>query len=76
VRIHKPGNVIVRCGAGHLYSTIWLPLGSLKAVRLGPRRFQRCPVGHHWSWVRRIDPSTLTDDERRTAEATKDLRTP
>jgi hypothetical protein len=38
----------VRCSAGHLFTTIWVPLGSLKAVRLGGTRYQYCPVGHHW----------------------------
>jgi len=35
----------VRCSAGHLFTTIWIPLASLKSVRLGDRRYQRCPAG-------------------------------
>lgn len=27
---------IVRCRQGHLLETIWVPLASIKAVRLGP----------------------------------------
>lgn len=40
----------VRCSAGHVFTTIWMPLGSLKAVRLGWKRWQYCPVGRHWQW--------------------------
>ena len=70
------GNVVVRCRSGHLFSTIWVPAGSVKALRLGPYRFQRCPVGRHWSFVTPVDESTLTDDERDAARATKDIRIP
>jgi hypothetical protein len=67
----------VRCSKGHLYTTIWIPLGSLKAVRLGfRRRFQRCPVGHHWAMTERLDPETLSEQEREQAAATHDLRIP
>ena len=45
------GNVTVRCRQGHLFTTIWIPGASLKALRLGWWRFQRCPVGGHWSVV-------------------------
>ena len=44
-------NTIVRCRQGHLFTTTWIPGASLKAIRLGWARFQRCPVGHHWSLV-------------------------
>jgi hypothetical protein len=67
---------IVRCGQGHLFETIWVPLASFKAVRLGSRRLQRCPVGHHWSRVERVDPSTLTPEELAEARAHHDLRIP
>lgn len=49
-------NTPVRCADGHLFSTIWIPAASFKAVRLGDVRRQRCPVGHHWSEVTRLDP--------------------
>ncbi len=29
------GNAVVRCRQGHLFTTIWIPGASLKAVRLG-----------------------------------------
>ena len=45
------GDVVVRCTEGHLFTTIWVPGVSLKAVRLGWFRFQRCPVGEHWAFV-------------------------
>jgi len=47
----------VRCRRGHLFTTIWIPWVSVKAVRLGPRRFQHCPVGHHWTTVARLEPT-------------------
>jgi len=72
----RAGNVIVRCRRGHLFTTIWVPLASFKAVRLGPFRFQYCPVGKHWSLVSRVDESTLTEEERRAASGTKDVRIP
>lgn len=70
------GRVIVRCSQGHLFSTIWIPGASLKAVRLGGARFQRCPVGRHWSLVRPVRPETLTPEERAQAQATRDTRIP
>ena len=66
----------VRCVAGHLFTTIWVPLGSLKAVRLGGKRYQRCPVGHHWAMVTRLDSATATSGELASAAAVHDLRIP
>lgn len=60
-----PGRTPVRCARGHLFATVWVEGGSLKAVRLGPTtRFQRCPVGRHWSIVHPVKPVDLTDEER------------
>jgi hypothetical protein len=70
------GNVIVRCRRGHLFTTMWLPGVSLKSIRLGWWRVQRCPVGRHWSIVTPVRESDLTEDERRTANEHKDLRLP
>jgi hypothetical protein len=64
----------VRCSSGHLYTTIWVPFGSLKAVRLGRSRLQYCPVGHHWARVRRLD--ALSRAEREQAAAVHDVRLP
>ena len=66
---------IVRCKSGHLFTTIWVPFASLKAVRLGNRRYQFCPIGRHWSVVEKVDASTLSDDERRGATR-HDIRLP
>lgn len=63
---------VVRCSGGHLFTTKWMPLVSFKAIRLGRARFQRCPVGSHWALVRKVDPATLTDSERRDATAVHD----
>jgi hypothetical protein len=70
------GNVIVRCRRGHLFTTIWIPGGSLKSLRLGWWRFQRCPVGHHWSVVTPVKAVELTEQERRSAGETRDIRLP
>jgi len=70
------GNVAVRCRSGHLFTTIWIPGASLKAVRLGWARFQRCPVGGHWTIVTPVKDSDLTDEERQTAQENKDIRIP
>jgi hypothetical protein len=51
---------IVRCSAGHLYRSMWVPLISFKAVRLFGRRYQHCPVGRHWSMTDPVDVATLT----------------
>jgi len=58
---------IVRCSRGALFETVWLPIVSLKAIRLGPLRIQRCPVHDRAELVRRVDPATLTREERAAA---------
>ena len=70
------GNVVVRCRKGHLFSTIWFPGVSFKSLKLGFWRFQHCPVGHHWSIVTPVNELDLTEDEKRTAAETKDIRIP
>src|ERR1700685_2907955 len=57
-------NAIVRCRQGHLFTTIWIPGGSLKAIRLGLWRIQWCPVGRHVDLVRLVKESDLTLSER------------
>ena len=69
-------NVVVRCRAGHLFTTIWLPGASLKAIRLGWWRLQRCPVGKHWSWVTPVKGSDLTAKQKRIAAKHKDILIP
>ena len=70
------GNVVVRCRQGHLFTTIWVPGASLKSIRLGWARLQRCPVGKHWSLVTPVKDADLTDDQRRAAAAHRDIRIP
>ncbi len=70
------GNLVVRCQQGHVFTTIWIPGVSLKAIRLGWWRFQRCPVGNHWSLVRPVREADLSEDERRMAHEARDLRIP
>jgi hypothetical protein len=70
------GECVVRCVQGHLFTTIWLPGGSIKAIRLGWFRIQWCPVGEHWTVVVPVKDSDLTDRERRFAEQHRDVRVP
>ena len=69
-------NVIVRCREGHLFTTIWIPGISLKAIRLGPIRYQYCPIGNHWSFVEFVNVAELTDEQRRRAARYRDSRIP
>lgn len=76
-RAHKlGGNVVVRCHAGHLFTTIWIPVLSLKSLRFGGWRFQYCPVGRHWSLVTPVNEAELTDKEKRGARERRDIRIP
>jgi hypothetical protein len=67
---------VVRCLSGHLFTTLWIPGGSLKAVRLGWWRWQRCPVGKHWSLVTPVRVAQLSDEERQLAAQTRDAPIP
>jgi hypothetical protein len=69
-------NAIVRCRQGHLFTTIWIPGASIKSIRLGWWRFQRCPVGAHWTLVKPVKESELSELELRRARETKDVRVP
>ncbi len=66
----------VRCRDGHLFTTIWVPFGSLKALRLGRKRFQYCPVGHHWTMVTRLDEASARRKDLAKARSVRDLRLP
>ena len=77
VRAHRlAGDVVVRCRAGHLFTTIWIPGASLKALRLGWWRVEYCPVGHHWSVVTPVDEEKLSKRERRQARRHHDVPIP
>lgn len=69
-------NTVVRCRQGHLFTTIWIPGASLKAIRLGWRRFQRCPVGKHWTLVAPVADAALSEQDREAAAAHRDVRIP
>jgi hypothetical protein len=69
-------DVLVRCRRGHLFSTIWLPGVSVKALRLVWWRVQRCPVGRHWTIVTPARDAELSAEERRLAHERKDIRLP
>src|SRR6476646_8614846 len=66
------GRLIVRCRRGHVFTTLWIPGVSVKALRLGWMRFQRCPVGHHWSIVVPVREGELTARQRRVARSRHD----
>lgn len=70
------GDTIVRCNHGHLFTTVWLPGVSLKSVRLGMIRFQRCPVGDHWAFVRPVKEADLSDSQIRLAAERRDSNIP
>jgi hypothetical protein len=58
------GKIRVRCSQAHVFTTTWSPLGSFTSIRLGDARFQRCPVGHHWTLVRPVLDGDTTGEDR------------
>ena len=68
--------IMVRCSKGHVFTTMWSPLGSFTSIRLGAARYQRCPVGNHWAIVKPANESDLTDEKRRLAEHDDSLSAP
>ena len=69
-------NTLVKCRQGHLFTTVWIPGGSVKALRLGFWRFQWCPVGRHADLVHPVKSADLTDAEREFARAHHDAPLP
>ena len=67
---------LVRCHSGHLFTTIWIPGGSLKALRLGWWRVQFCPVGRHWTVVEPVREADLSLREKLTARRHRDIPIP
>ena len=70
------GDTIVRCSRGHLFTTIWIVGSSLKAVRLGYKRYQRCPVCKKWRIVVPVRDDELSDEDRRVAAEHHDVKLP
>ena len=69
-------HTIVRCRRGHYFTTIWIPGLSLKSLRLGPFRYQRCPVEKHWTLVHPVKGSDLSEAELQSAQLHHDVRIP
>jgi len=69
-------DTVVRCRRGHLFTTWWIPGASVKSLRLGWWRLQRCPVGRHWSLVTPVRVAELDDQERSSAARYHDARIP
>jgi hypothetical protein len=70
------GRTVVRCRRGHLFTTLWVPGASLKAVRLDWARYQYCPAGRHWTLVVPRRDEDLTAAEREEAAAHRDASIP
>jgi hypothetical protein len=70
------GRVTVRCRDGHLFTTLWIPAASVKSLRLGPWRLQRCPVGRHWSIVSPLRDASLSAVELSAARERTDAPIP
>jgi hypothetical protein len=69
-------DTVVRCRDGHLFTTVWIPGASFKAIRLGLVRYQRCPVDGRWTFVTPVRDDDLTDADRMIAAQHRDLRIP
>jgi hypothetical protein len=70
---HQVGEVVARCGRGHLFTTAWNRPLSSRELSLGWTRLQRCPVGGHWTFVRLVENSALTPEEKRIAREHRDV---
>ena len=69
-------NTVVRCRQGHLFTTVWIPGASVKALRLGFWRVQWCPVGRHVDLVHPVRGAGLSAAERSFAAAHHDVFVP
>jgi hypothetical protein len=49
---------------------------SVKAVRLGTKRYQRCPVCNKWRIVVPVPDDELTEEDRRVAATHHDTKLP
>jgi len=69
-------NVVVKCQAGHVFTTVWIPGASVKSLKLGFWRLQWCPVGKHVTLVHPLKDSELTGETRDFAAAHHDIPVP
>ena len=69
-------SVPVRCRQGHLFSTMWIPGASIKALRLGLWRAQWCPIGRHFDLVRLLKEADLSPAELELAAEHHDIPIP
>lgn len=69
-------NVTVRCRAGHLFTTMWIPGATVKSLRLGLWRLQWCPVGRHVTLVHPVKNADLSDADRELAAEHHDVPVP
>jgi hypothetical protein len=69
-------NVVVKCRAGHVFSTVWIPGASVKSLRLGLWRVQWCPVGRHVALVRLVKEADVTQEMQDLAAANHDIPIP
>ena len=70
------GRVVVRCRAGHLFTTIWIPGVSFTSARLVWWRVQWCPVGRHLTVVQPVREERLTASEQEAAHRVRDIPVP
>lgn len=66
------GEVVARCGRGHVFTTVWVDRFTYRRVDLGFAKIQRCPVGDHLTVVRPVDMSELTPEEKKQAKLVRD----
>jgi hypothetical protein len=69
-------HTVVKCRAGHVFSTVWIPGASLKSLRLGFWRVQWCPVGKHVTLVHPVKDADLTAEMRDLAAVRHDIPMP
>jgi hypothetical protein len=69
-------DTVIRCSRGHLFTTKWIVGSSIKAVRLGYKRYQRCPVCEKWRIVVPVRDDELTAEDRRVAAEHHDAKLP
>jgi len=65
---------IVQCSGGAYYESKWVPLASFKAIRLGAKRLQRCPVHRKWEMTVRVPDDEITPVIRERAAQHRDSR--